>query len=230
MERELSILEERIGLKFKNKELLRQALVHRSYINENPDFGLEHNERLEFLGDAVLELVITEHLYNNHPNPEGELTNWRAALVNAKTLAEVGRELGLDDFIYLSRGEAKDLGRARQYILANTVEALIGALYLDQGLEQTKDFILKKIATLLPEIIETGVYKDAKSFFQEKAQEVTGITPSYEVLKEWGPDHAKHFLVGVFLEEEKIGEGEGFSKQEAQQQAAENALKAKNWA
>src|SRR3989339_1155014 len=230
MEKELSVLEKRIGVKFKNRELLRQAMVHRSYINENPDFELAHNERLEFLGDAVLELVVTEYLFQNLPNPEGELTNWRASLVNSKTLAEVGASLALDEFIYLSRGEAKDKGRARQYILANAVEALIGSIYLDQGWEKSREFISGKIVVLLPEILENGLYRDSKSLFQEKAQEITGITPSYEVLKEWGPDHAKHFLVGVFLEEEKAAEGSGFSKQEAQQEAAKAALEAKDWA
>ncbi len=230
MEKELSVLEKRIGVKFKNRELLRQAMVHRSYINENPDFELAHNERLEFLGDAVLELVVTEYLFQNYPNPEGELTNWRASLVNSKTLAEVGASLALDEFIYLSRGEAKDKGRARQYILANAVEALIGSIYLDQGWEKSREFISGKIVVLLPEILENGLYRDSKSLFQEKAQEITGITPSYEVLKEWGPDHAKHFLVGVFLEEEKAAEGSGFSKQEAQQEAAKAALEAKDWA
>lgn len=227
--RELSVLEKKIGVIFENKDRLRQALVHRSYINENPGFELPHNERLEFLGDAVLELAVTEYLFNQYKNPEGELTNWRAALVNAKTLAEVGAKLGLEDFIYLSRGEAKDTGRARQCILANTMEALIGAMYLDQKWSVVDEFIKKNIVVLLPEIIKNGLYKDAKSSFQEKAQEVTGITPSYEVLKEWGPDHAKNFLVGVFLEDEKVADGQGPSKQEAQQQAAENGLKTKNW-
>ncbi len=229
MEKDLSVLEQKIGVKFNDQEFLRQALVHRSYINENPDFRLGHNERLEFLGDAVLELAVTEDLFKTYKNPEGELTNWRAALVNAKTLAEVGGGLELDNFIYLSKGESRDTGRARQYIIANAMEALIGAMYLDSGFATVKKFVQDKIIILLPKIIESGLYKDSKSFFQEKAQELTGITPSYEVLKEWGPDHAKNFLIGVFLENEKIAEGEGLSKQEAQQVAAENALQAKGW-
>lgn len=229
MDKDLSALEQKIGVKFNKQELLRQALVHRSYINENPDFPLEHNERLEFLGDAVLELAVTEDLFKEYKNPEGELTNWRAALVNAKTLAEVGAKLELDSFIYLSKGESKDTGRARQYIVANAMEALIGAMYLDSGFAIAKKFVEKEITSLLPRIIESGLYKDSKSYFQERAQELTGITPSYEVMKEWGPDHAKNFLIGVFLENEKIAEGEGLSKQEAQQVAAENALKAKGW-
>ncbi len=226
---DLAKLEQKIGAEFKNSDLLKQALVHRSYINENPGFELDHNERLEFLGDAVLELAVTEYLYKNYQNPEGELTNWRAALVNAKKLAEVAESLGLNDFVLLSRGEAKDIGRARQYILANALEALIGALYLDQGFEKTRVFVEKEILKHLPEILERGAFRDAKSLFQEEAQERTGITPSYEVLDEWGPDHAKHFKVGVFLEDEIVAEGEGVSKQEAQQNAAEEGLVKKGW-
>jgi len=227
--RDLSILEKKIGVKFSNKETLEQALVHRSYINENPDFALGHNERLEFLGDAVLELIVTEYLYRNYPNPEGELTNWRAALVNAKMLAEIAEEIGLNDFVLLSRGEAKDNGRARGYILANALEALIGAIYYDQGLEKSAEFIEKNVLTRLSLILEQGSYRDAKSKFQEEAQERVGVTPSYDVVSERGPDHAKHFKVGVFLGDELVAEGEGPSKQEAQQKAAENGLKIKKW-
>lgn len=227
--KDLSALEDKLGIKFKNQELLKQALTHRSYLNENPDFRLDHNERLEFLGDAVLQVVVTEYLYENYPNPEGELTNWRAALVNAKKLAEIAEEIGLNDFVLLSRGEAKDTGRARQYILANALEALIGAIYLDQGIKAVKPFVEKNILRQLPEILKEGAYRDAKSLFQEEAQERAGITPSYEVLDEWGPDHAKHFRVGVFLEDELVAEGEGSSKQEAQQKAAEEGLRVKGW-
>jgi len=227
--KELSFLEDALGIKFKNQDLLKQALTHRSYLNENPDFKLEHNERLEFLGDAVLQVAVTEHLYREYPNPEGELTNWRAALVNAKKLAEVAENIGLNDFVLLSRGEAKDIGRARQYILANALEALIGAIYLDQEMEAVGSFVEKNILSQLPEILQGGSYRDAKSLFQEEAQERVGITPSYEVLNEWGPDHAKHFKVGVFLEDEQVAEGEGISKQEAQQKAAEEGLRAKGW-
>lgn len=227
--KDLSSFEEKIGVKCNNQDLLRQALVHRSYLNENPDFALPHNERLEFLGDAVLELAVTKHLYANYPNPEGELTNWRAALVNAKKLAEIAEAIGLNDFLMLSRGEAKDMGRARQYILANTIEALIGAIFLDQGMEAASDFVAKNILVHLPEILKHGTYRDAKSLFQEESQERVGITPSYEVLKEWGPDHAKHFKVGIFLDEELVAEGEGVSKQDAQQAAAEEGLKIKGW-
>jgi len=226
---DLSKLESRIGVNFKNPNLLQQALTHRSYINENPGFELDNNERLEFLGDAVLELAVTEYLYKNYQNPEGELTNWRAALVNAKKLAEVAEDIGLNDFVLLSRGEAKDMGRARQYILANALEALIGALYLDQGFEKTRVFVEKEILRYLPEILKEGSFRDAKSLFQEEAQERVGVTPSYEVLDEWGPDHAKSFKVGVFLEDELVAEGEGVSKQEAQQKAAEAGLVKKGW-
>ena len=226
---DVSGLEKEIGTKFKDKNLLLQALTHRSYLNENPDWALDHNERLEFLGDAVLELVVTEYLYLNFPNPEGEMTNWRAALVNANMLSEVSVKFNLNQFILLSRGEAKDTGRARQYILANAVEALIGAVYLDQGYEVSKKFIHSFILDELNRIIEKRLYRDAKSLFQEKAQEKVGITPSYEVLEEWGPDHARQFKVGVFLEKEIVAEGEGPSKQEAQQSAAEKALAKKRW-
>jgi len=222
-------LEEKLSVKFNKPELLQQALTHRSFLNENSNFSLEHNERLEFLGDAVLELVVTEYLYRNYPNPEGELTSWRAALVNAKKLAEVAEVLDINDFLLLSRGEAKDSGRARQYILANAFEALVGAIYLDQGFEASKNFLESRLINYLPEILKSGMYRDAKSSFQEEAQERVGITPSYEVIDEWGPDHAKQFKIGVFLDEELVAEGQGNSKQEAQQKAAEEALRAKGW-
>ncbi|OGN03010.1 MAG: ribonuclease III [Candidatus Yanofskybacteria bacterium RIFCSPHIGHO2_01_FULL_43_42] len=224
-----SELESKIGFSFKNKDLLITALTHRSYLNENPSWRLDHNERLEFLGDAVLELVVTEYLFKNYPNPEGEMTNWRAALVNANILSKITGEFDLNDYVLLSRGEAKDTGRARQYILANAIEALIGAIYLDQGYEPCREFINRFILKELPMIIEKRLYRDAKSLFQEMAQDKVGITPTYEVLKEWGPDHARNFEVGVFLEKELIGTGQGPSKQEAQQQAAEDALAKKGW-
>jgi len=227
--KDISGLENKLGVKFNNTQLLVQALTHRSYLNENPDFGLEHNERLEFLGDAVLELVVTEYLYKSFPNPEGELTNWRAALVKAETLSQTADVLKINSFLLLSRGEAKDTGRARQCILANTVEAIIGAIYLDSGYDTAKGFISKNIISFLPEILEKGTYRDPKSVFQEEAQERVGITPTYEVIKEWGPDHAKKFLVGVYLNGELVAEGEGASKQEAQLEAAKNGLKVKGW-
>lgn len=228
--KDFSKLEKKLGIKFKNQNLLIQAFCHRSYLNENPDFNLENNERLEFLGDAVLELIVTEYLFEKYPTKsEGELTNWRAALVNAKILSEVAGELEFNDFLLLSKGEAKELGRARQYILANTFEALIGAVYLDQGYKNCEDFLKRYLIVRLPEIIEKGLFKDAKSRFQEEAQEREGITPSYKVLKEWGPDHAKHFIVGIYLGERLVAQGEGSSKQEAEDEAAKNALEVKNW-
>ena len=225
----ISKLESKIGFQFKNKDLLLQALTHRSYLNENTKWHLDHNERLEFLGDAVLELIVTEFLYGNYPNPEGELTNWRAALVNANMLAKIAGDFDLNDFILLSRGEAKDTGRARQYILANGVEALIGALYLDQGYESCRLFITRFVLKELTNIIENRLYRDPKSLFQEYAQEHVGVTPTYEVIEEWGPDHARNFKIGVFLEKEMAGSGQGPSKQEAQQEAAKDALAKKGW-
>lgn len=228
--KDFSKLEKKLGLKFKNQDFLIQAFCHRSYLNEHPDFYLEHNERLEFLGDAVLELVVTEYLYQNYPEKsEGELTNWRAALVNAKMLAKVAQELDFNNFLLLSKGEAKEKGKARQYILANTFEALMGAIYLDQGLDFCRQFIKRYLIIKLPEIIKLGLYKDAKSRFQEEAQERVGITPTYEVLKEWGPDHAKIFEIGVFLGKELVAFGRGSSKQEAEEEAAKKALEIKGW-
>lgn len=228
-EDKISQLEQKIGINFKNKDLLLQALTHRSYLNENTKWHLDHNERLEFLGDAVLELVVTEYLYNNYPDPEGEMTNWRAALVNANMLAKISAEFDLNDFVLLSRGEARDTGRARQYILANAIEALIGAIYLDQGYGPSGQFINRFVLKELTDIIEKRLYRDAKSLFQEEAQERAGITPTYEVLEEWGPDHARNFKIGVFLEKEMSGVGKGPSKQEAQQEAAKDALQKKAW-
>lgn len=228
--KDFSVLEKKLGIEFENKDLLIQAFVHRSYLNENPDFHLKHNERLEFLGDAVLELVISEYLFGKYPqNPEGELTNWRASLVNAKMLAQISQELGLNDFLLLSRGEAKELGKARAYILANTFEALVGAMYLDLGYKICEDFINKNLTVKLDAIIEGGLFKDSKSVFQEKAQEKTGVTPVYKVLKEWGPDHAKEFVIGVYLKDDLVAKGEGSSKQEAEESAAKKGLAVKKW-
>lgn len=222
--------EDHIGVNFENKDLLKQAFVHRSYLNEHPGFSLDHNERLEFLGDAVVELVVTEFLYLNYPNPEGELTNWRAALVNANMLSEIAQELGMDDYLYLSRGEAKDAGsKARMYILANAIEALMGAIYLDQGMKASEDFINKYVLSKLPHILENKLYIDPKSRFQEAAQEATGITPSYRVISETGPDHAKTFEVGVYLGSELVAKGAGTSKQDAQIEAAKKGIETKGW-
>jgi ribonuclease-3 len=228
---DFSKFEEKLNITFKDKDLLMQAFLHRSYLNENKGLKMDHNERLEFLGDAVLELVVTEFLFAKYPKkPEGDLTSYRAALVNTVTLASVAGELGMNDFLLLSKGEAKDTGRARQYILANTFESFVGALYLDGGYENAKDFIAKNLFPLTDEIVEKGLWQDAKSRFQEVAQEKMSITPQYKTVQEVGPDHAKNFVVGVYLNEEKIGEGEGKSKQEAEQAAAQNALESKGWA
>lgn len=228
--KDFSKLEDELSLKFNDQDLLIQALVHRSYLNENPDFRLNDNERLEFLGDAVLELVVTDYLFKKYSDkPEGELTNWRAALVNADQLSEVAREIGINDFLLLSEGESKQKGKARDYILADVVEALLGAIYLDQGFGECQEFVEDHFLGKLPEIIEKGLYKDAKSLFQEKSQEKVSITPSYKVLREWGPDHEKHFEVGLYLGDELVTKGEGSSKLEAEEEAAEQGLKVKGW-
>lgn len=228
--KDFSRLEKKLDITFKNQDLLRQAFVHRSYINENPSFELGHNERLEFLGDAVLELIVTEHLYQTYPNPEGELTNWRASLVNSHMLAKAAHDLGLETYLYLSKGEAKDTNsKARNYILANCFEALIGSLYLDHGYTATKKFIHTVLIPELTDILSTQSYLDPKSRFQEIAQDKLGVTPNYRVLKESGPDHAKKFNVGVYLGEELVTTSTGSSKQEAQVKAAALALKKKQW-
>lgn len=219
-----------IGIIFKDKDLLRQAFTHRSYLNEHRDSELIHNERLEFLGDAVLELIVTEYLYDKYPDhTEGDLTSYRAALVNAVTLSDAASKIGMNDYLLLSKGEAKDTGRARQIILANAIEALIGAIFLDQGYDIAKYFISRHIFNLVEKIVEDKTWLDAKSKFQEKAQECEGATPLYKTIKEEGPDHDKKFTVGVYLNKNKIAEGEGRSKQDAEQIAAQNALKVKCW-
>jgi ribonuclease-3 len=229
MQKDIEDLSNKIKIKFKNLDLLRTALTHRSYLNENRGYKLDHNERLEFLGDAVLELVVTDYLYTNFPNPEGELTNWRASLVNKDMLAKVSRSLEIEEYLLMSRGESKDTGRAREYLLANAMEAIIGAIYLDQGYDKSRDFILENIVVNLKEVLENKSYLDPKSNFQEEAQEKVGITPSYRVLSETGPDHDKKFVVGVYLEDEEVAQGEGSSKQEAQRNAAKAGLEAKGW-
>ncbi len=222
--KDLTKLEKKIGIRFRDKNLLKQAFVHRSYLNENPKFNLDHNERLEFLGDAVLELVVTDYLYKNYPNPEGELTNWRSALVKRDMLSHVAKILDFENFLYLSKGEKRSEGRARDIILANALEALIGAIYLDKGLEKSGIFIEHNLITHLPEILKNELYLDSKSKFQEMAQEKVGTTPNYKVLKEWGPDHDKEFTMGVYLDKKLAGKGSGPSKQTAEQSAAADAL------
>ncbi len=229
--KDFSKLEKAIGVEFKNIDLLKQSVVHRSYLNEHPNFGLHHNERLEFLGDAVLEIIVTEHLYKNYPDtPEGDLTNWRASLVNSKMLSVIAKETKLEEFLYLSKGENKDKNsKARQYILANAVEAVIGAIYLDQGTKMAKKFIQAKILSKLEHILSNKLYIDAKSKFQEKAQEIYKITPSYRVAEESGPDHDKTFKVGLYLGDKLVAYGKGSSKQEAQVDAAARGIKKKGW-
>jgi ribonuclease-3 len=222
--------EEKAGIEFQDKSLLKQAFTHRSYINENKGSKLAHNERLEFLGDAVLELVVTDFLFEKYDDkPEGELTTYRSALVNAVTLSEIASNLDMNDYLLLSKGETKDVGRARQFILANTIEAVIGAIYLDQGYDEAQSFIDTHILAFADKMISRGNLVDAKSTFQEKAQEHTGITPAYKLIRDSGPDHDKSFTVGVYLGKDKVAEGDGKSKQEAEQSAAQRALGAKEW-
>jgi ribonuclease-3 len=227
---EVHAFAEKIGVSFNEIELLKQALTHRSYVNEHRKGTNGHNERLEFLGDAVLELMITHYLFNLFPDKtEGDLTSYRAALVNTQALSVVATQIELNDFLLLSRGESKDIGRARENILANAVEAVIGAIYLDQGFEAAKDFVVKFIAPKITTVLSQGSWIDAKSKFQERAQEKKSITPIYKVIKEAGPDHDKHFVVGVYLGEELLAQGEGKSKQEAEQEAAKGALEKQGW-
>jgi len=230
MDIDFKVFEKKSGYSFKDKALLRTAFTHRSYINESRGGKFEHNERLEFLGDAVLELVVTDFLYREYPaKPEGDLTMYRSALVNAITLSEVAGNLDMNDFLLLSKGEAKDTGRARQFILANTFEAVVGAMYLDGGYDAAKKFIDEFLLSFAEKMIARGDLVDAKSSFQEKAQDKTGITPSYKLMKESGPDHEKYFTIAVFLGKDQVATGEGQSKQEAEQNAAQKAIEAKGW-
>ena len=226
----LKELEAVIGVSFVDDLHLRTAITHRSYLNEHREAKQDHNERYEFLGDAVLELVVTDFLFSKYPEkPEGELTAIRAALVNTNSLADVSVRLGVNDYLLLSKGEARDTGRARQYILANTFEALVGAIYLDQGYDAAKQFIADQLFDRTDEIVTKRLWQDAKSRFQELAQEHTNTTPRYETLKQEGPDHDRMFTVGVFLGDEQVAEGKGRAKQEAEQEAAEHALEHKGW-
>jgi len=227
---QFSDFEKKIKVFFKDKNLLKQSFTHRSYINENGALALSHNERLEFLGDAVLELIVTDFLFRKYPQyPEGKLTALRSALVNAVIISEIASKIGMNDYLLLSKGEAKDFGKARQYILANTYEALIGAMYLDQGYGAVDKFVTETLLPKTEEIVKKKLWRDAKSLVQEKAQEFVSLTPAYKVLGQSGPDHDKHFTVGIYFGTNLIAEGKGQSKQEAEQKAAENALKVKNW-
>jgi ribonuclease-3 len=222
--------EKKIGFKFNNKDLLVNAFTHRSFLNENRGTNMIHNERLEFLGDAVLELAVTTFLYEKYPKrPEGDLTSFRAALVNTNTLSQMSEKLGFNEFLLLSKGEAKDTGRARQYILADTFEAVVGAIYIDLGYQAANKFIAKNVFPLIDEIVNDGSWIDAKSLFQEKAQEKFGTTPVYETVGEEGPDHDKKFRVIVKINKKTEGKGIGNSKQEAEQDAAREALKKHRW-
>lgn len=223
--------EDKIDVHFKDFTILREAFTHRSYINESREKGLEHNERLEFLGDAVVELSTTDFLYKKYPHAnEGDLTSYRAALVNAVTLGNLAIDIGMEPYLLMSKGEAKDRGtKAREIILANAFEALVGAIYMDQGYVVADKFLKTYLMPKTEEIVKKELWRDAKSFFQEEAQDHVGVTPSYKVLKEEGPDHDKEFTVGVFLDDEQIGKGEGKSKQDAEQAAAADALKKKGW-
>ncbi len=219
-----------IGIKFKNKDILTSAFIHRSYLNENAKLGLPHNERLEFLGDAVLELVVTDFLYKTYPNcAEGELTAYRSALVNANIIGEVAIAMNIGEYLLLSKGETRDIGKARTYILANTYEAVVGAIFEDNGYANAEKFIHTTLLPRLDEIVKKKLWRDAKSLIQEKSQEHHSVTPSYKVLHEAGPDHDKHFTVGVFFGADRIAEGKGHSKQEAEQAAARAALEKKKW-
>jgi ribonuclease-3 len=230
MAADFNTFQQKLGLEFNEPDLLRQAFTHRSYLNEHRGEVKGHNERLEFLGDAVLELIATHFLYEKFPTQtEGDLTAYRAALVNAVTCAEVAQELGMNDCLLLSRGEAKDTGRARGILLANAFEALVGAIYLDQGYDAAREFIAAHLFPKIDNIIQKKLWLDAKSSLQEKVQDVEGVTPSYSVLREWGPDHDKHFVVGVHVKDRLLAQGEGKSKQEAEQDAARAALDARGW-
>lgn len=227
---DLDKLQELLGVTFVDVGLLRSAITHRSYLNEHREADWEHNERLEFLGDAVLELVVTDYLFREYPEkPEGELTAVRASLVNTVSLALASEELGINDYLLMSKGEAKDLGRARQYILANTFEACIGAIYLDRGYAVARSFIADRLFARTDEIVRKRLWQDPKSRFQELSQEYASVTPTYETLRQEGPDHDRIFTVGVYLRTELVAEGSGRSKQEAEQQAAERAIEAKGW-
>lgn len=225
-------LAEHIGVTFSDISLLRTAVTHRSYLNENRGSGMEHNERLEFLGDAVLELVVTSYLFRKYPKKqEGELTAYRSSIVNTVSLTRVAEKIKLGNYMLLSKGEAKDTGRARSVIVANAVEAVIGAVYLDQGYDAAANFISSHILEVIDidEIAKNRTWMDPKSRFQEKAQEKAGVTPTYRTLKEVGPDHDKQFTLGVFLGDVQVATGSGPSKQEAEQKAAEKALETKGW-
>ncbi|MBM3256453.1 MAG: ribonuclease III [Candidatus Moranbacteria bacterium] len=227
LEKSARDLAKSLKIKFKNLALLENSLIHRSFINEHRNWRLESNERLEFLGDAVLELIVTDYLFHHYPNEEGELTNWRAALVSAESLAPVAEKLNIEKYLFVGRGEQKNR-RSKLNILADGIEAVIGAIYLDQGKPQATKFIQKNILVKLPTILENQLFVDAKTALQELAQKQWKITPEYKVLKEGGPDHNKWFEVGVYINEKLSGKGKGSSKQKAEKEAAQTALEKLN--
>lgn len=218
-------LETALKIEFKNLELYKRCFTHRSFLNEASNPSLHHNERLEFLGDAVLELVTTDYLFHNYPDKnEGEMTSWRSMLVQGANLAKVARKLDLGQYLLLSKGEEASGGRNKDYLLANTVEALIGAIYVDLGFEKAKQFISDFIMVDFDELLASGANRDGKSVFQEYAQEQFGITPHYDLIAETGPDHDKNFEMGAFIGEKLIATGNGTSKQKAEQKAAMQAM------
>lgn len=220
-----------LGLEFNNLDLFKRALTHRSFLNENKEWReIGHNERLEFLGDSILGLIAAEYLFKEFSNlMEGELTALRAALINSDSLLDVADKLNLKEYLLVSKGEKNELQKAHPYFLANTVEAIVGAIYLDKGFDESKRFVQKHILSKTEMILKTESYKDPKSVFQEKSQENLNITPIYKTLESWGPDHLKQFRVGVYLNKESIAKGEGYSKQEAEVNAAKKALSKKKW-
>ena len=230
MEKDFSQFERKIGLSFADEAILRSAFTHRSYINEHKHENIEHNERLEFLGDAVLELATTHFLYTKfRDKAEGELTALRSALVNTNTLSDTASSLGMNDYLLLSKGEEKDTGRARAFLLANAFEAVVGAIYLDQGYDAAVRFVTQFLFVKIDEIVDKRLWLDAKSHFQERSQDEMGVTPQYSTIKETGPDHDKKFIVGVYLRDALVAQGEGKSKQEAEQDAARAGLVARGW-
>ena len=222
---------EKNKINYKNVAMYEQAFVHRSYINENPKFEMGHNERLEFLGDSVLELIVTDFLYNKFPShAEGDLTSYRAALVNTNSIGAVAAGLGFNDYLKLSKGESKDVsGRARQSILADTYEAFLGAMYLDSGYKTCASFVATTLLPNTENIIREGLFKDPKSYVQERSQEKYQLTPVYKVLDESGPDHNKTFKIGIYFGDKMISEGQGNSKQLAESDAAKNAISKQGW-
>jgi ribonuclease-3 len=225
-----ALLEKSLGVVFRDRSLLKQALTHKSYLNENRTWPLGQNERLEFLGDAVLELIVTEWLFGKFPRaPEGQMTEYRSSLVRIEVLSDLAGKIGLNDYLLLSRGEAKDTGRARDLILGNAVEAVIGAIYLDQGYEHTKNFVSKHVLSQANALIAQGESRNSKSRLQELVQARRRVTPIYKLLEQSGPDHAKQFLVGVYFGDELIAQGQGVAKQLAEEDAAEVALALPEW-